>query len=58
MLKLNPYQIKPVEFMKNNRGLILYHSTGSGKTLTALYSVYQFNNDIIIIGTKSSKKFF
>ncbi|AQN68476.1 putative ATP-dependent RNA helicase [Saudi moumouvirus] len=58
MIKLNPHQIKPVEFMKYNRGLILYHSTGSGKTLTALYSVYQFSYDIIIIGTKSSRKVF
>jgi len=44
--------------MKNNRGLILYHSTGSGKTITALMAMYQFNKDIIIIGPKSSQKAF
>ncbi|ANB50756.1 hypothetical protein [Powai lake megavirus] len=58
MIKLNPHQIKPIEYMKNHRGLILYHSVGSGKTLTALYSVYQFEYEIVIIGTKSSKKVF
>ena len=58
MIELKEYQKKSVEFMKYNRGLILYFSTGAGKTLTALYSVYQFPNDIIIIGTKSSRKTF
>ncbi|AZL89203.1 ATP-dependent RNA helicase [Megavirus baoshan] len=58
MIKLNSHQIKPIEYMKSHRGLILYHSVGSGKTLTALYSVYQFKYDIVIIGTKSSRKVF
>ncbi|XWV25982.1 putative ATP-dependent RNA helicase [Tupanvirus soda lake] len=58
MIELKDHQKKPIEFMKYNRGVILYHSTGSGKTLTALYAVYQFKYDIIIIGTKSSKKTF
>ncbi len=58
MIELKPYQLKPIEFLKNNRGLILYHSTGSGKTLTALFAMYQFPNDIIIVGTKSSRKTF
>ncbi|AVL93972.1 putative ATP-dependent RNA helicase [Megavirus vitis] len=58
MIKLNSHQIKPIEYMKSHRGLILYHSVGSGKTLTALYSVYQFEYEIVIIGTKSSKKVF
>ena len=44
--------------MKDNRGLILYHSTGSGKTITALAALYQFKRGIIIIGQKSSKKAF
>ena len=57
-IKLKPHQLIPVEFIKNNFGLILYHSTGSGKTLTALYALYQLKYDIIIIGTKSSKKTF
>ena len=55
---LKNHQKKPIDFMKYNRGLILYHSTGGGKTLTALFSVYQFDNPIIIIGPKSSKKAF
>lgn len=55
---LKKHQKLPVEFMKNNRGLLLYHSTGSGKTLTALYSMYQFDKPIIIIGPKSSRKAF
>ena len=57
-IQLKDYQKKPVEFLKYNRGLIIYHSMGSGKTLTALYSVYQFKYPIIIIGSKSSKKAF
>lgn len=57
-IELKPYQIIPIEFMKYNRGLLLYHSTGSGKTLTSIYGVYQFKWDIVIIGTKSSKKIF
>lgn len=55
---LKNHQKKPIEFLKNNRGVILYHSTGAGKTLTAIYSVYQFDYPIIIIGPKSSKKAF
>lgn len=59
MIRLKDHQKKPIEFMRYNRGLILYHSTGSGKTYTALYAMYQFSNDIIIIiGPKSSKKTF
>ena len=57
-MELKDYQKKPIEFMKYNHGLILYHSTGSGKTITALYAVYQFPYDIMIIGPKSSKKTF
>lgn len=55
---LKQHQIIPIDYMKNHRGLILYHSTGSGKTLTALYAVYQFANNIIIVGSKSSRKTF
>ena len=58
MIELKAYQKLPIEFMKDHRGLLLYHQTGAGKTLTALFSMYQFPNDIIIIGTKSSKKTF
>lgn len=55
---LNPHQIKPIEFIKSNFGILIYHSVGSGKTITAISCAYQFINDIIIIGTKSSKKTF
>jgi superfamily II DNA or RNA helicase len=55
---LKKHQILPYEYMKKNRGLLLFHSTGSGKTVTALYSMYHFKNNIVIIGPKSSKKAF
>jgi len=55
---LKEHQKLPIKFMKDNFGLILYHSTGSGKTITALISMYQFNKDIVIIGPKSAKKAF
>ncbi|BCS83337.1 putative ATP-dependent RNA helicase [Cotonvirus japonicus] len=58
MIVLNPHQKTPIRFMKKNRGIILFHSTGAGKSLTALYSVYQFDYNITIIGPKSSKKAF
>ena len=57
-IKLKQHQKNVVDFMKYNRGILLYHSTGSGKTLSALYSVYQFKYDIIIVGSKSSRKAF
>src|SRR3990172_8037563 len=58
MVTLRLHQQLPISFMKNNRGLILMHSTGSGKTLTALFSMYQFDKPIMILGPKSSKKAF
>jgi SNF2 family DNA or RNA helicase len=33
---LKDYQTKVVKFMDNNRGLIVFHKVGSGKTLTAI----------------------
>jgi len=57
-VKLKPHQQIPIKFMKNNHGLVLFHSTGSGKTITSLFAMYQFNKDIIIIGPKSSRKSF
>ena len=57
-IKLFDYQIKCVEYIKNHYGLILYHSMGSGKTITSLVMVYQFKNPIIIISTKASRKNF
>ena len=57
-IKLKQHQLIPIEYMKTHRSLLLYHSTGSGKTITALYSMYQFPENIIIVGPKSSKKAF
>jgi superfamily II DNA or RNA helicase len=59
-IELNSHQIIPINHMKihETRGLILYHSTGSGKTITALMAMYQFDQNIVIIGPKSSKKAF
>lgn len=58
MLDLFGYQELCVEYIKKNFGLILYHSMGSGKTITSLAMSIQFSNDIIIIATKSSRKNF
>jgi len=58
MIKLLDYQIKCIDFIKNNFGLILYHSMGSGKTITSLSMVYQFKFPILIITTKASRKNF
>lgn len=57
-IKLLQHQIKCVEWFKKNNGLILYHSMGSGKTITSLAMVYQFKYPIIIISTKASRKNF
>lgn len=55
---LQPHQILVQNNIKLARGLILYHNTGSGKTITSLNAMNQFKNRLIIIGTKSSKKAF
>ena len=57
-INLFPHQIKCVEWMRKHNGLILYHSMGSGKTITSLAMVYQFKFPIIIISTKASRKNF
>jgi SNF2 family DNA or RNA helicase len=57
-INLFHHQIKCVEWMRKHDGLILYHSMGSGKTITSLAMVYQFNYPIIIISTKASRKNF
>lgn len=57
-INLFEHQQKCVEWLKNNYGLILYHSMGSGKTITSLAMVYQFKFPIIIISTKASRKNF
>lgn len=57
-IELFEYQLNCVNWIKNNNGLILYHSMGSGKTITSLAMMYQFPYDIIIISTKASRKNF
>jgi hypothetical protein len=57
-IQLKKHQEICVAYMKTHRGLLLYHSTGSGKTLTSLYSMYQHPEPIIVVGTKSSRKAF
>ena len=57
-IKLFEHQIRCVEWLKKNNGLVLYHSMGSGKTITSLAMVYQFKFPIIIISTKASRKNF
>jgi superfamily II DNA or RNA helicase len=57
-IKLFDYQLKCVDFIKNNFGLILYHFMGGGKTITSLSMAIQFEYPIIIICTKSSQKNF
>jgi len=59
-IEIKSHQRIPINYIMNpeNRGLLLYHSTGSGKTITALMAMYQLEYNIIIIGPKSSKKAF
>lgn len=57
-INLFPHQIKCIDWMKKHNGLILYHSMGSGKTITSLAMVYQCKYPIIIISTKASRKNF
>ena len=57
-ITLLPYQEQCVKFIQTHRGLILYHSMGSGKTITSIAMAIQFPNPIVIIATKSSKKNF
>jgi superfamily II DNA or RNA helicase len=57
-VQLFPHQTKCVDWLKNHYGLVLYHSMGSGKTITSLSMVYQFKYPIVIISTKASRKNF
>ena len=43
---------------KNNRAILLFHTIGSGKTISSLYAAIKLGKPTIIIGTKSSKKIF
>jgi SNF2 family DNA or RNA helicase len=36
VLTLQPQQIKIIQYLQNHRGILIYHSVGSGKTLTAI----------------------
>lgn len=59
MIKLNPHQVVPIQYIRNNYGLVLFHSPGSGKTITSLSMALQFpTHNIIVITTKSSVKNF
>ena len=58
-IKLNPHQLIPIKYIQNSYGLILFHSPGSGKTITSLKMAEQFtSHKILIITTKSSIKAF
>ena len=59
-IQLKPHQNTVVKYMADPkaRGLIVYHSTGSGKTITALMAMLQHPETIVIIGKKSSRKAF
>ena len=49
MINLFNYQQLCVDFIKKNRGLILYHSMGSGKTITSLAMASEFTNQKYLI---------
>jgi len=59
-IDLKPHQKYVIDYMKKpkHKGLIIYHSTGSGKTITSIKAMLQHPEQIIIIGRKSSKKAF
>jgi len=57
-IKLFDHQNRCVEWLKKHDGLVLYHSMGSGKTITSIAMVSQFKFQIIIISTKASRKNF
>jgi len=42
MIKPLAHQKYVVNFLKNNRGLLAFHDTGTGKTLTAIFSIMSF----------------
>lgn len=55
---LKPHQTFVIEYMSTHRALLLWHTTGSGKTLTSIYALYQHNYPIMIIGPKTSESRF
>lgn len=63
MLSPKPHQAFVIQFAKNipnqhTLGLLLDHSTGSGKTLTSLLSMYQHDEPITVVGPKSCNPVF
>jgi SNF2 family DNA or RNA helicase len=53
-LKLQPQQLKIIEYMQTHRGILIYHTVGSGKTLTAItlsqcYLDANPNNTVIVV---------
>lgn len=57
---LLPHQSKVVDYIKDpeNKSILLLHNTGSGKTITAIYSIMELlkqkpNNKVIIVVLKS-----
>lgn len=59
-MELLPHQRKVVDFFKNDvhKGLILVHSTGTGKTLTALSVASEKKIKCVIICTKNGESIF
>ena len=50
-IKLKPHQEKVVGFMKNTdqRGIILYHGLGSGKTITSIAIAELFDKTVVVV---------
>lgn len=44
--------------MQSHTRLLVYHNTGTGKTLICLLSCYQHPEDIVVIGVKTSERIF
>jgi len=57
-LMILPHQLIAYNFLQKNKGIILFHKMGSGKTISSLYAAIKLNKPTIIIGPKSSKKSF
>ena len=57
-ISILPHQLVAYNFLQSNKGIILFHKMGSGKTISSLYAAIKFNKPTIIIGPRSSKKSF
>ena len=51
LIKFKPHQKKVIEYMKKTgqRGIILYHGLGSGKTITSIGIAETMHNKVIVI---------